>query len=175
MLGANKISPNPMTSCMQISRSRTLLSKCLSWYSPFNSAISRLLPNRNPVAWGAQENALCAQMFCSSTQHFTWWTPSFSAFGLVGSLKFVLVNSLERYLLDHYTQFQSSAHFVMKFICCLFIFTDSNNTWCIFEFLLWCEVQLAWYNLCKFGCYCHFSLSSCKFCYKWSAQDITDL
>lgn len=47
---------------------------------------ARLLPIMSPVAWGAQENARVASIFCSSTKHFTCW-----------ARKFFLGNSLALY------------------------------------------------------------------------------
>ena len=56
--------------------------------------LSRLLPNRSPVAWGSQRIALGALIFHSNTFHFICWAPKFSAFSSEGPLKIFLGSSL---------------------------------------------------------------------------------
>jgi len=77
------------------------LQLCLIGFYFYDSKIiskgarSRLLPYRSLAAWGTQEHDLGALSFCSHSQHITCWVPNFSAFALLGSLKYLLGNSLE--------------------------------------------------------------------------------
>ena len=64
-------------------------------FSTKTKAITRLLPNRSPVAWGSQRIALGALIFHSNTFHFICWAPKFSAFSSEGPFKIFLGSSLE--------------------------------------------------------------------------------
>ena len=92
--------------------------------------ITRLLPNRSPVAWGSQRIALGALIFHSNTFHFICWAPKFSAFSSEGPFKIFLGSSLESQSLDLSLQTDSAKK--KRELCKTNKLCKTNHEQCIF-------------------------------------------